>query len=44
MSKNKKILGLNANGLEFKLQAQQGMALHAVTIFSIMAAKTLIFL
>jgi len=34
---------LNANGLEYKLRAQQCMALHVVTISSIMAAKTLIF-
>jgi len=42
--KNLTFSGLTANGLEFKLGAQLGMALHVVTIFSIMAAKTLIFL
>jgi len=42
--KNLTFSGLTANGLEFKLGAQLGMALHVVTIFSIMAAKTQIFI
>jgi len=43
-SKNKKISGLNTNGLEFKLRTQRSMAFHIVTIFSIMPAKTRTFL
>jgi len=40
--KNKKISGLNANGLEIKLRAQRGITFVILTIRCIMAAKTLI--
>jgi len=41
--KNYKFSGLNANGLEIKLQIQQGMAFLILTFIFIMAAKKLNF-
>jgi len=38
--KNKKIVGLNANGLEIKLRAQRAITFVILTIRCIMAANT----